>query len=520
MKEILYIQAGSLANYTATHFWNTQETYLSFEDPEEPYVQHDVSFREISNGSMGQVTFCPRVLVFDRKANFGALTRVNALGDEDTQVADTDLLWNGNVQEYKHNTIEKSSYHLKLEETDDSGVADAEKDDEQLRLLQDSKEIRYWSDFNRVFYVPKSIQPLPDPIYGEIVYGDWKGGSDLFSRYNQDTSFMDDSVRLFLEECDYFQGLQVINDVETFGGFTNSLLTTFRDEFSKTSSLVIPFLSDALHSLPGITEANARRKILNDALYLRSLSELSSMNIPLQTPSTWPSHPWPHLINFDRLNVYQATAIVSAHLESSTLPLRFAKHREDLSSFCAQASQYTPGPGSFFQLGGCIPVTSSTPFGPRMLFNLSTSDLISDVHIRTRRDVTRGFSSAIMSAYDSWHSHSITRGIVTSSTNAPAYPLPSSYPSIFKNTDFVTSPYRTDPAPTPRVAALSSICATSKTSRMFSAYADFVERCLKSGAIDASVGIDADETRELVNDLWTLHDSYVLDNCMGDEGES
>ena len=29
MKEILYIQAGELSNYTGTHFWNTQESYLT-----------------------------------------------------------------------------------------------------------------------------------------------------------------------------------------------------------------------------------------------------------------------------------------------------------------------------------------------------------------------------------------------------------------------------------------------------------------------------------------------------------
>lgn len=29
MKEILYIQAGEFSNYTGTHFWNTQESYLA-----------------------------------------------------------------------------------------------------------------------------------------------------------------------------------------------------------------------------------------------------------------------------------------------------------------------------------------------------------------------------------------------------------------------------------------------------------------------------------------------------------
>jgi hypothetical protein len=50
MKEILYLQAGSLANYVGTHFWNTQESYFTYgseeDDEEKGIVSNDVSFRE------------------------------------------------------------------------------------------------------------------------------------------------------------------------------------------------------------------------------------------------------------------------------------------------------------------------------------------------------------------------------------------------------------------------------------------------------------------------------------------
>jgi hypothetical protein len=47
MKEILYIQAGELSNYTGTHFWNTQESYLTLSESED-YTEIDpsVSFCE------------------------------------------------------------------------------------------------------------------------------------------------------------------------------------------------------------------------------------------------------------------------------------------------------------------------------------------------------------------------------------------------------------------------------------------------------------------------------------------
>ena len=47
MREILYFQAGTFANFVGTHFWNAQESYFTYgEDAEEPFVDHDVSFRE------------------------------------------------------------------------------------------------------------------------------------------------------------------------------------------------------------------------------------------------------------------------------------------------------------------------------------------------------------------------------------------------------------------------------------------------------------------------------------------
>lgn len=47
MKEILYVQAGSLSNFIGTHFWNTQESYFTYDDGEvEPKINHDISFRE------------------------------------------------------------------------------------------------------------------------------------------------------------------------------------------------------------------------------------------------------------------------------------------------------------------------------------------------------------------------------------------------------------------------------------------------------------------------------------------
>ena len=46
MKEILYLQLGNISNHIGTHFWNTQESYFTYDEDEDPYVNHDISFRE------------------------------------------------------------------------------------------------------------------------------------------------------------------------------------------------------------------------------------------------------------------------------------------------------------------------------------------------------------------------------------------------------------------------------------------------------------------------------------------
>lgn len=54
MKEIIYLQLGKLSNHVGAHFWNSQleerfEPGRDRQEDEDPYVDHDVSFREGEN---------------------------------------------------------------------------------------------------------------------------------------------------------------------------------------------------------------------------------------------------------------------------------------------------------------------------------------------------------------------------------------------------------------------------------------------------------------------------------------
>jgi hypothetical protein len=46
MREIIHIQAGSLSNYTGTHYWNTQENYFVYDEDGTSITDYSISFKE------------------------------------------------------------------------------------------------------------------------------------------------------------------------------------------------------------------------------------------------------------------------------------------------------------------------------------------------------------------------------------------------------------------------------------------------------------------------------------------
>jgi hypothetical protein len=93
MREILTLQLGNLSNYTATHFWNTQESYFTYGQQEEPLVEHDVHWRA-GIGADGTETFLPRTVIYDLKGGFGSMRKINPLYDSTSGGSGTaDSLW-------------------------------------------------------------------------------------------------------------------------------------------------------------------------------------------------------------------------------------------------------------------------------------------------------------------------------------------------------------------------------------------------------------------------------------------
>ena len=86
---------------------------------------------------------------------------------------------------------------------------------------------------------------------------------------------------------------------------------------------------------------------------------------------------------------------------------------------------------------------------------------------------------------------------------------------MFHDSDLIVSPYNGKDAP-PAVSVLSSISNNNRTAKMFSAYAECIQKVLHGGV---DVGLETDELRELENDLWTLHDSFPGINSYAEGNE-
>lgn len=99
-------------------------------------------------------------------------------------------------------------------------------------------QVRYWSDFNRVFYHPRSIVQLNEyELNSQLMpFENWDTGKSLFNDLDRESDLLDHDVRPFVEECDHLAGIQMFTSTDdAWGGFSSSYTDVLRDEFGKTS---------------------------------------------------------------------------------------------------------------------------------------------------------------------------------------------------------------------------------------------------------------------------------------------
>ncbi|KAK4232052.1 tubulin domain-containing protein [Podospora fimiseda] len=232
MHEIITIQLGQKANYLATHFWNTQESYFTYSDDQSPSpINHDIHFRPglSPSDNYKTETFTPRTLIYDLKGAFGTLRKLNALyqlesnDDDPSHISRTSSLWLPTHQPILHQShppIPASPYTTAL----DLGVTPPK---------LSSSDIKFFSDYNRVYYHPRSILQLNDYESQSTIqpFESYSTGEDLFKELDKEHDILDRDLRSFLEESDAPQGIQLFTSLDdAWAGFASKYLERIRDE--------------------------------------------------------------------------------------------------------------------------------------------------------------------------------------------------------------------------------------------------------------------------------------------------
>jgi len=306
MHEVVTLQFGQQANYIGTHYWNAQESYFTYAGQEESPVDHDVSFRA-GVGADGQDTYTPRTLIYDLKGAFGTLQRENALYQLQQQQQQTQQGgWSGATTSLQLPPIAPSRYQQAL----DQGV-------EPPQLTTDT--VRFWSDYNHLFYHPRSIVQLNEYELNSSLmpFERWQTGEELFANLDREYDLLDRDLRPFLEECDQLQGLQVLTGMDdAWGGFASRYLERIADDLGKGCRWVFG-LQD------GSRSARERQmlQIANAAQSLYALNGSCSMQIPLSSvPASLPPY-----VSHDAASRWHSSALQAALFESITLPTRLRR---------------------------------------------------------------------------------------------------------------------------------------------------------------------------------------------------
>ncbi|CAG8469540.1 10675_t:CDS:10 [Cetraspora pellucida] len=295
MLEIVTLQFGHFSNYVGAHFWNTQEEYFSFDTgqhAQETAVLHDTLFRAGITQS-GIETYTPRLMIYDLKGGFGSIKKMNRLYDETSDYQDADQKEDWKSETYAQAPYPKNEYLQSLEEEEERGLSNEHTDNMEIDSTEKyfylDETVNMWSDFNKIYYHPKSINTISNYQLGDeiIPFDVFSYGKNAYLNQQKEEDSFEENLRFFTEECDAIQGFQVMtNVIDGFGGFSCSFIERLREEYPKTP--IISF---------GITDG-------------QEWSPIGHINLP-----------------------YHSSCILSAAIETSTFPFRSRRntlHMHDL----------------------------------------------------------------------------------------------------------------------------------------------------------------------------------------------
>jgi hypothetical protein len=237
------------------------------------------------------------------KGGFGSLRKINALYEIQDEPNIVSGLWDGSTSTQHQPAIQPSRYQSLL----DQGLPTFQ--------VQDN-DVRYWSDFNRVFYHPRSaVQLNKYELNSQLMpFEKWTAGEDLFEDQDKEVDILDRDVRPFAEECDHMQGFQIFTGVDdAWGGFASRYVDSLRDEYGKTS-----MWTWGIERTAPVPLQTRVVRVGNTAKSTQALGQQSSVYVNLSTlPKLLPNY-----IDLHSQSEWSSSALMCAAVESITLPTR------------------------------------------------------------------------------------------------------------------------------------------------------------------------------------------------------
>lgn len=183
-----------------------------------------------------------------------------------------------------------------------------------------TSNVRYWSDFSRVFYHPRSLVQLYDFELNSTTmpFERFSMGTELFSVLDKEHELVDRDWRPFAEECDQLQGIQVFTSIDdAWGGYASSYVEALRDEYPKTCIWVWGLQSPMLD----ISRVKRHLRLSNVANSIAQLSGQASTVVPLALPEG----KLPAGVDINARSPWHVSALMASAIETATLPSRLTR---------------------------------------------------------------------------------------------------------------------------------------------------------------------------------------------------
>ncbi|RDA93344.1 hypothetical protein CP533_0325 [Ophiocordyceps camponoti-saundersi (nom. inval.)] len=492
MREIITLQLGNFSNYTATHFWNVQESYFTYDEDQPPSpVDHNIHWRA-GIGHDGRETFLPRTVIYDLKGAFGSLRKINALYDAVPQVdaAESLSLWSGPSTVHKQPALNPGPYQKSL----DAGLEPA-----QLS----TSAVRHWSDFSRVYFHPRSLVQLYDYELDSTIrpFDRFPMGHELFDCLAKEHDILDRDWRPFVEECDAMQGIQVVSTLDdAWGGFASTYLEALRDEYPKSSLWNWGLQNPPPFSSPG----NRQMRLVNTAQSLIQAYSMTSAVVPLAIPAEDYVLPY---IAINRNSLWEMSGLLSTVLETATLPSRLNAGSTTLSDMAeylntggrrplARAGMI-PGRLASEPAANLMDLTPSYPSHKRGRAEPEREYIFGQVSVR--RGVTDD-EDLINDAFKQKSRQMLGNPVTRRYTSALVFPLLNSFPPLYGDASIdtggipVNTALSTDASISARLRSLrSQICpsvSAAEREEMGNSLADIVDTYQQGYSSDSDEGDD------------------------------